>query len=485
MSIGLACSECFHGENLARILKPGFDYEAQVMQDLMAGKPASPLSIHTSAGVTEFLDPFLEALEPHLPWSKDEMPAEDDWCVSLQLEGASAVWAGIDLLLQIRMLETGETERIKVAVAGTSYHGPPVTSFGSKSPLWTKQHQVKYPAPVAGEPIDEDLLIKHFSDFLDEHANDLGVILFEPQWGSSQAGLPWPKSLLKKYIEMAKERELKVLCDEIMCGLGRHGLQTLFVSEAWDLNPDCVTFGKAIGGGVYPIAGAITKYGRSALQYNLASVMQSHTYAGSSARALMAATEVLNELPSWFESIAKLGQEMDNIFSYLNKVGDGIIQCHGQGLMWGGLFTKDGSNADPVFRNRVVVAFKKHCATAGVLPYFVPVGGFMVSPVVDIDVGTIYEIGERLEEAIVATMDEVGWRPPMLESTEESVSEEESVSSTECVPVGKSILPSESMIEQIAAKADKKCNTVFHRTRSCTDCSDFVCSRIRTKFLKV
>ena len=40
-----------------------------------------------------------------------------------------------------------------------------------------------------------------------------------------------------------------MLADEIMCGLGRHGKGTLFLSEAWDLNPDAVTFGKAIGGG--------------------------------------------------------------------------------------------------------------------------------------------------------------------------------------------------------------------------------------------
>ena len=40
---------------------------------------------------------------------------------------------------------------------------------------------------------------------------------------------------------MARERGIKIICDEIMCGLGRHGKGTLFISEAWDLDPDCVT----------------------------------------------------------------------------------------------------------------------------------------------------------------------------------------------------------------------------------------------------
>ena len=91
-------------------------------------------------------------------------------------------------------------------------------------------------------------------------------MVFEPQWGSSQAALPWPKELLTTYIRKAKAHGIRILCDEIMCGLGRHGQGTLFVSEAWGLDPDAVTFGKAIGGGVYPLSGAVLKKGRDILQ---------------------------------------------------------------------------------------------------------------------------------------------------------------------------------------------------------------------------
>ena len=56
----------------------------------------------------------------------------DDWFLSLQLDGASAVWAACDLLLQLQQavaqpsphgLGTA-TDRFKVAVAERSYHGP-------------------------------------------------------------------------------------------------------------------------------------------------------------------------------------------------------------------------------------------------------------------------------------------------------------------------------------------------------------------------
>ena len=116
LSVGLACSECFHGPRLAKLLKPGMDYEQKVMEQLMAGDMASPLSIHTSSGVPEALGGFVDALAQHLPWSNLE---ELDWCVSLQIEGASAVWAAIDMLLQELILTTGAKNRKKVAPSAT------------------------------------------------------------------------------------------------------------------------------------------------------------------------------------------------------------------------------------------------------------------------------------------------------------------------------------------------------------------------------
>ena len=172
LSVGLACSECFSGPRLGRILQHGLEYEQDVMKKLMSGECAPPLSIHTSGGVPDALSDFIEALEPHLPWNKME---DIDWCVSLQLEGASAVWAAIDMVLQ-----SESHDRKIVAVANASYHGPPSTSFGSRCPLWEKTQQVIYPVPVAGEQVNESLYLKRFQSFLDEHGDEVGVLLIEP-----------------------------------------------------------------------------------------------------------------------------------------------------------------------------------------------------------------------------------------------------------------------------------------------------------------
>jgi adenosylmethionine-8-amino-7-oxononanoate aminotransferase len=414
LSVGLACSESFSGPRLAKILQPGFDYERQVMQDLLAGSYAAPLSLHTSAGISEAFGDFVEALEPHLPWKNAN---ERDWCVSLQMEGASALWAAIDMVLQEAMLTTGNPNRKLIAVGSVSYHGPPSTSAGSDCPMWAKTFQVKYPVPMPGQDAKEtESLITKFQEFLDVYGDDIGVLLIEPQWGSSQAAFPWPKDLLKQYVELARARGIRIVADEIMCGMGRHGHGSMFVSKDWDLDPDAVTFGKSVGGGVYPLAGAILKTGRDLLCHNGRTVMQSHTYSGSSVRALMTATEVLRELPHWFSSVQEKGEEMEKIFEDIGRLSDGMLLTHGQGLLWGCVVSSQGPLADASVRKQAIQILRKHCDAVGVLPYFVPVGGFMITPVFDIEVETLHEMGEKLVQVMERTMEEMRWAAKVKEA---------------------------------------------------------------------
>jgi adenosylmethionine-8-amino-7-oxononanoate aminotransferase len=318
---------------------------------------------------------------------------------------------------------------------------------------------------VAGETFDEGEMLARFDKFLEEHGEEIGVLLVEPQWGSSQVGLPWPRDLLKAYITKAQDRGILVLADEIMCGLGRHGQGTLFLSEAWDLNPDAVTFGKAIGGGVYPLSGAVIKTGGALLGSNGRTVMQSHTFAGSSARALMTGTEVLRTLPLYFDSIKKLGDEMKVIFRHLEKISNGLIYLQGQGLMWGALVSRSGIHKDESTRRRTVACLKENLEQMGVIPYFVPVGGFMVSPVIDIDVGTLYTIAERMEKALVATVEEVNWDQPVVTDTEVEVRVTLQLDEEFCV-----------------SEVNKKCLSNLHFSRTCTSCESFVRPELRRRF---
>ena len=134
---------------------------------------------------------------------------------------------------------------------------------------------------------------------------------------------------------------------------------------------------RRLAGGAYPLSGTIMKHGLNILNSNGKSALQSHTFAVSSQRPLMTATDfVLLELPTWMPSIAKHGEEMRIIFANLQEMSKGMIVGQGQGLMWGGLFTKQGQNADEAYRLATFDCFMKKCAEVAVLPFFVPSGGF-------------------------------------------------------------------------------------------------------------
>ena len=204
----------------------------------------------------------------------------------------------------------------------------------------------------------------------------------------------------KEYIKRARNKGILVCCDEIMCGLGRHGQgPAMFLSDSkvWDLDPDAVTFGKAIGGGVYPLSGVALKSGAKELQLSSRSTFQMHTYTGAQTRALMAGEAVCDALPDWYEHIAEMGIVLEEIAKDISDASNGTMVVHGHGMMWGGLFVHDTIDE----RLKAVSTLKEKCKN--VWPYFVPSGGFMITPPIDTNEQDLREVGNRLCRAVEET----------------------------------------------------------------------------------
>ncbi|EOD08664.1 hypothetical protein EMIHUDRAFT_438290 [Emiliania huxleyi CCMP1516] len=422
--LGGACSEVLSGPNLAELLRPGFELEVRAMEALRRGEPAESLSVHTSTGVPLQLEQFLAALGPHLP-SKS-----GDWCVNLQAEGASAVHAAIDMALQMSGADLGSpSARTRVACGSSSYHGPASTSPGGGTPLGAQAkgltHPVRYPVPSPflrwrgeDEAAFHARMLADFNAYLDKYGHEVGVLLVEPQWGSSVAAMPWPPALLRDYISAAKARGIAVIADEIMCGLGRHGAEPAaggtgcFLSECWDLQPDILTFGKGIGGGAgHLLSGAVVLEGASKLQGGPAgTAYQSHTYAGSSARALANGAALLASLEKWRPSVRAIEAAVAPIAAELNEASGGAVLAHGQGALWGGLF----AHPDPQARTAANLEFKRLCAEARVLPYFVPVGGFMLTPRYDDDPDVYGAAVRDMADCALQAARSMGWAPSAL-----------------------------------------------------------------------
>ena len=406
LSIGRACSEVFQGEALRSVLIEGHEYEKAALDALAADGFASPLVQHTSAALPPQYDGFNEELAKHLPESFG-----DDWCVSLQVEGASAVLAAVELLLQLQQAR-GRAHRTKVAVADRSYHGPPSSSLGVPAGAMTavgracKPEQLVYPAPHIFRDGDAASLRAAWADFFAEHGGELGCVVVEPQWGSSCAAAPWPKELLAEFVSLARSHGALVLADEIMCGLGRHGQGTLFLVDAWGIEVDCVTFGKAIASGVFPMAGAVLARGAAELHASGKTLGQSHTYAASSPRALLAATAVLREIPRWRAHMTEAADALDAGLKRAAAACNGKVVTHGLGLMRGACFVP---SVEPAARVEAAGVLKAHCKAEGVWPYFVPAGGVMCTPPYNVPVETVVDAGRRMEAAFGKTAADMGW----------------------------------------------------------------------------
>lgn len=326
------------------------------------------------------------------------------------------MWAACDLLLQLQHVSNDDlvsSSRKKVAVGAYSYHGPGFSSYGATEPLGPKANQLKYPVPAslarrAGESDDEfhDRIRNDIDEFFTNHAHEVGVLLVEPQWGSSLAAQAWPPSLLKHLVTEAQSKGILVCCDEIMCGLGRHGQGTTFLSESIGVEPDAVTFGKAIAAGQGDVlSGVVLRRGARKLGASGRSVLQVHTYAGSSARAFFTAAAVLDEIPSWHTHIKERGDQLRKAMKAIEEESDRTIITHGMGLMQGALF----AHPDREVRRESTKVLHRELTLRGVLPYLVPAGGFMVTPVVDVTQSDLEEACDRLTDAVRATLKKINW----------------------------------------------------------------------------
>lgn len=89
-----------------------------------------------------------------------------------------------------------------------------------------------------------------------ENAIDSNTVAFlvEPIQGEAGVFVP-SEGYLKKCAEVCKKQNILLICDEIQTGLGRTG--KMFCSDWENVRPDIICFGKAAGGGVYPVSGIL------------------------------------------------------------------------------------------------------------------------------------------------------------------------------------------------------------------------------------
>ncbi len=167
--------------------------------------------------------------------------------------------------LRFRSVMSGHERRLKVIARKGSYSGGTLASASL-----TGGHHEEFALPLPGvlhvsQPDfyndraggeSEDAFAARLADELEalivrEDPETIGALLTEPVSFSCGLVVP-PVSYWERIQEVLARHGVLLFADEVVTGFGRTG--NWFGSQTFDLRPDCMTFGKALSGGYFPIS---------------------------------------------------------------------------------------------------------------------------------------------------------------------------------------------------------------------------------------
>jgi len=137
----------------------------------------------------------------------------------------------------------------EIVVFEDAFHGRTLaTMSASGKPAWDRLFEPKVPGFVRVPRNDLDAVGRAIG------AKTCAVML-EPIQGESGV-VPFRASFMRQLRELADERGVLLVLDEIQTGIGRTG--RMFCYEHFGIRPDVLTLGKGIGGGV-PLAALLAR----------------------------------------------------------------------------------------------------------------------------------------------------------------------------------------------------------------------------------
>jgi putrescine aminotransferase len=225
------------------------------------------------------------------------------------------------------------TKKTGFIAATGGFHGK---SMGSLSVMG----KAVYRKPFA--PLLEDVFFVDYGDIkdlerelrkLEALGEDIAAIILEPVQGEAGALVP-PDDYLPRVRELCDRYKILLILDEVQTGMGRTGRN--FACEHWNVVPDILCLGKALGGGVMPLSCFMsTPKIWKVLEDN--PFIHSSTFGGNPlacAAGIAAIHVMLNEdLPGQAEVKGRF--LLQHLRALQARHPDIIKQVHGKGLLLG------------------------------------------------------------------------------------------------------------------------------------------------------
>ncbi|MGW2424994.1 ornithine--oxo-acid transaminase [Streptomyces sp. NPDC001709] len=215
-------------------------------------------------------------------------------------------------------------EMAKIVVAGGNFHGRTTTIISFSTDPEARADYGPYTPGFEIVPYGD---LTAMRDALTE--NTVAVLL-EPIQGESGVIVP-PAGYLPAVRELARERNVLFVADEIQSGLGRTG--RTFACEHEGVVPDVYVLGKALGGGIVPVSAVVS----SAEVLGVFRPGEHGSTFGGNPLACAVALEVIAMLRTGeFQArAAELGERMHRALTALTATG-AVTAVRGRGL-WAGV----------------------------------------------------------------------------------------------------------------------------------------------------
>jgi acetylornithine/succinyldiaminopimelate/putrescine aminotransferase len=202
------------------------------------------------------------------------------------------------------------------------FHG---RTFGALSATYDEHYRTPF-APLLPQvrfvPVNNPAALR------DTVSEKTAAIILEPIQGEGGVR-PLSQEFADAVSEVCRKTSTLLIADEVQCGLGRTG--QAFYFQKLGLQPDLVSVGKAVAGGV-PMGAALVKEDVAA---TLAFGDHGSTFGGN-LLACRAALVCLDELNAGLiDHVREVGGHLEAKLRDMKKRHPAIVEVRGAGLMWG------------------------------------------------------------------------------------------------------------------------------------------------------
>ena len=256
----------------------------------------------------------------------------------------------------------GRSEKVKIIARRQAYHGSTLatTAATGLAPFWrgfgpldpsfirvgtNSCYHCEWNKTYPGCDIDCAMAIEE--TILREGADTVAAVIAEPVHGAGGVIPPVPE-YFPKVREICDRHDVLLIADEVITGFGRTG--RWFALRHWDVEPDIVSFAKAVTSAYIPLSGAIiSKTIHDTIKQadpNQRLMIGATNSAHPTACAVALRNLQIIEEEGLIENAAAMGQHLqDGLQSLLSE--DGVGEVRGLGLLGGVELVADKENRRP------------------------------------------------------------------------------------------------------------------------------------------